>query len=70
MGVDKSGRSDFPIRLGLKDIERMAMSPVQIPLVASGLSQDGLNMFIRIKQLETYLQEHACIPDFVVVMDE
>lgn len=70
MGLSDEQRRDFQVNIKQADIEKIAMLPVQIPLVASGLTQEGLNTYIRIRQLETYLQDHACIPDFVVVMDE
>lgn len=65
-----SGRSEYPVTIDKKALQEIANKPVQLPINTLDLDQKTLRTLIHIKALEEYLQEHACIPDFVVNLDE
>lgn len=65
-----SGRSEFPVVIDRTALSEIAAKAVQVPLDAVGLPQSELRTLITLKALEEYIQEHACIPDFVVTLDD
>lgn len=65
-----SGRSDFPIVINRTALAAISEKKVQVPIDSVGLPQNELRTLIALKALEEYIQEHACIPDFVVNLDE
>lgn len=68
--MGKSGKSEFPMELNRQAIKEISELPIQVPLNALDMNQKELRALITIKALEEYLQAHACIPDFVVTLDE
>jgi len=65
-----SGRSDFPLVIDKQALQEISRKAVQLPISIHGWPQEEVKTLIILKALEEYIQEHACIPDFVVNLDE